>query len=881
MRQYLDLVQRIKTHGRYKSDRTGTGTISVVGEQMRFKMSDGFPLLTTKRIHLKSIVHELLWFLSGDTNVKYLQDNGVTIWDAWQNTCIDFDDDFTVRKLVHVDPIQYIDNGYYNPDSSGVKITRGSEDDFLRDSWHKMIDRCYNPKAHNYRWYGGCGIFVCERWHKLTNYIEDVKKLANWSKKQKNWNNYNLDKDYYSSNCYDPRVCMWLSKQENSIYGNSSTIIALSPSNQALIYVSIGHCASQMDLAKSSVHRFARNGFSTLKGRNKHLEGWQFGIFDEPFRYEIPRAGDLGPVYGRQWRNWGGGTVTADMISKLMTESNGNKDTFWTKLMKLFKERENNGIDQIQKVIDTIKNNPDSRRIIVSGWNPKEADDVALPPCFIGSTLVNTPNGYKSIDSLSVGDVVYNQHMAEEKINQVWVTPYTGDLIDVNYWFCNEPIRCTPNHPFLTKDRGWINAIDLTDADYIAIPISPPTNYLHSHTVTGGKNNTQTYTIDLNVDDYFFLGYYLGNGWVTTNDKVYVCAPTAKCERLLEKFRDTVKVCELTGSGIGCSKFTTTSKKWHSLLSEFGHGASFKEIPDWIMKSSNEAKLNFIKGYAEADGSYFNDGRCIQFCTTSPLIAYGIQKLCADLGWVAGVHRQKRPILAAILGRLVKQRDTYNVRANMYPIKSDNRKALSEEYVYVRVHSNDKVSTDDAINVYNLDVGEDHTYLVQNIVTHNCHSWFQFHTYELPFEKRLALLNDKYPKSITKFMDLIGAGVAAQNEYLDAHDIPRRALTCQLYCRSQDIFLGTPFNIASYALLLSMIAQVTNTVADELIWIGGDCHLYSNHMEQVDELLSREPLSLCTLHLNPAITNIFDFTYDDITVSDYQHHPAIKAPVAV
>ncbi len=323
MRQYLDLVQRIKTHGRYKSDRTGTGTISVVGEQMRFKMSDGFPLLTTKRIHLKSIVHELLWFLSGDTNVKYLQDNGVTIWGAWST------------------------------------------------------------------------------------------------------------------------------KEQCAKYGRL--------------------------------------------------------------------AGDLGPIYGHQWRNFG---------ATQLPDGSYLPD----------------GVDQIQKAIDTIKNNPDSRRNIVSGWNAKEVDAVALPPC---------------------------------------------------------------------------------------------------------------------------------------------------------------------------------------------------------------------------------------------------------------------------------------------------------------------------------------------------HSWFQFHTYELPFEKRLALLNAKFPKSITKFMDLIGAGVAAQNEYLDAHDIPRRALTCQLYCRSQDIFLGTPFNIASYALLLSMIAQVTNTVADELIWIGGDCHLYSNHMEQVDELLSREPLSLCTLHLNPAITNIFDFTYDDITVSDYQHHPAIKAPVAV
>ncbi|GAA4740903.1 thymidylate synthase [Gordonia alkaliphila] len=105
-------------------------------------------------------------------------------------------------------------------------------------------------------------------------------------------------------------------------------------------------------------------------------------------------------------------------------------------------------------------------------------------------------------------------------------------------------------------------------------------------------------------------------------------------------------------------------------------------------------------------------------------------------------------------------------------------------------------------------------------------------------------------------------------------------LSCQLYQRSADLFLGVPFNIASYALLTHMMAQQAGLEVGEFIWTGGDCHIYDNHVDQVREQLSREPFAPPTLRLRQA-DSIFDYQYDDIEVVDYTSHPAIKAPVAV
>lgn len=106
-------------------------------------------------------------------------------------------------------------------------------------------------------------------------------------------------------------------------------------------------------------------------------------------------------------------------------------------------------------------------------------------------------------------------------------------------------------------------------------------------------------------------------------------------------------------------------------------------------------------------------------------------------------------------------------------------------------------------------------------------------------------------------------------------------LSCQLYQRSADLFLGVPFNIASYSLLTMMVAQVTGLVPGEFIHTFGDVHIYDNHLEQVDTQLARTPYPLPTMHMNRRVDSLFDFDYGDFELRDYQYHPAIRAPVAV
>lgn len=152
-----------------------------------------------------------------------------------------------------------------------------------------------------------------------------------------------------------------------------------------------------------------------------------------------------------------------------------------------------------------------------------------------------------------------------------------------------------------------------------------------------------------------------------------------------------------------------------------------------------------------------------------------------------------------------------------------------------------------------------------------CHVLFQFYSRELSLEERFK----EVPPELT-----VTANGEFTHKHLDAYGIPRRSLSCQLYQRSADIFLGVPFNIASYAMLTHMVAQQTGHAVGDFIWAGGDCHIYDNHHKQVELQLSRDARPFPKLYLQKA-KSINDYTVTSATVVGYEPHPHIPAPVAV
>lgn len=332
--QYLDLLAHIRHHGRDRGDRTGVGTRSVFGRQMRFDLAENFPLLTTKKMFWKGVVEELLWFLSGSTNVNDL-DAVRHWWTSWAGPEGDLGPIYgrqyrNARWWDEVEPAIF-GKPETQPEPSLGKHKRAphstpsEQEQTLKTVWREMVKRCYNESCKAYKSYGGAGVHVCDRWLNFENFLEDAVKLPGWHLKKEYPGEYSLDKDARrGSNRYGPDTCMWASEREqNANRRNSRPFTANSPDGKSVVFSSIGEAAREESLNVSAVHR-------CLNGGLKSHKGWR------DFRYL------LGPAEGKiRFRD----------------------------------------VDQLKNLLASIKHDPMSRRLIFNLWNTPAMEHAGLPCC--------------------------------------------------------------------------------------------------------------------------------------------------------------------------------------------------------------------------------------------------------------------------------------------------------------------------------------------------------------------------------------------------------------------------------------------------------------------------------------------------------------------
>ena len=324
MKQYKDLIQDVLDNGCDSGDRTGTGTKSVFGRQVRFDLSEGFPIVTTKKTFWKGVLVELLWLMRGETNVKFLQERGVKIWDEWCDENGDLGPvygkswrDFGSKPESIPQPKPNLREGLERT-YLGVANGYHKEGHLLKKTWEGMISRCYDKNSNAYHLYGGKGVFVCDRWLEFKAFAEDFEIIPNWEFKKMRPREYCLDKDGMGDGfSYSPQNCQWISPKENN------------------------------QIKSKYKYTVKKDGvFYTFTNPSSFCE--EQGVSDKNF-------------------------------SDLWSGSKNAKTRYGFTFVS--KESTDLGVDQLTEVIERIKTNPNCRRLIVNAWDASLIKYMALPPC--------------------------------------------------------------------------------------------------------------------------------------------------------------------------------------------------------------------------------------------------------------------------------------------------------------------------------------------------------------------------------------------------------------------------------------------------------------------------------------------------------------------
>jgi DNA-cytosine methyltransferase len=413
-----------------------------------------------------------------------------------------------------------------------------------------------------------------------------------------------------------------------------------------------------------------------------------------------------------------------DIWNKAIESYNKNYEhkAYCEDLTKLSPERFNELYNKENKIIDII---------------------VGSPPCFITGTKVLTNSGYKKIEDVLLEDKLLTHKDKFQKIVNLQRKIYSGDLYELNIKYHPENIICTEEHPFYVREKiriwdnsirryktyfnepVWKNAKELTLNHYYGMVINN-NNIIPEFTFDKIINQHKTEKINIKLDKleyWYMLGYFIGDGWIEEIKKKYNIKFAINNKDEKEVFEKINKVLPITDqkcySG-KCKKFGCSNFIWFQIFKMFGKYAHGKLIPEWVQDAPKEFIQEFINGYMKADGNVNNNGS-LQLTTVSYNLAYGLQRLYLKLGHIFGINKTIRPKTCIIEGRIVNQRDTYTIRGYLKREKNISS-FIENNYVWYSPFKITKKNTIDT-NVYNFEVENDNSYVVMNIITHNCQSY--------------------------------------------------------------------------------------------------------------------------------------------------------------
>lgn len=895
---YLKSIKYILTKGLTRQDRTNIGTKSVFGQSFRYNVRHGMlPLFTTKRVFFRGIVEELLWFISGSTDVKKLQNKNIHIWDG--NSTREFLDN---RGLHHLregdigacfpaDTLVLTDNGY-------KKIQDVNLEDKLythNGNWH-IINNTQKSKFT-----GKLYTFKIKLFNNVLHCTDNHPFLV----KNGNDTEWKRADELLTTDLVGIRV------NTNSIipnFNNSNNknlwfilgyIYTLNTDNDTIIIDNLksNYIISRFRSIINSVEvdtyrsfiRFNRNSISILdRFKNNipefvqdlpieyitefldgyYLSNWfitdgRYYVYTKSYSDSLSiqrlyfKLGECISIYNNSYTIYNRTTLNITynyvwvpiqniQISDVsdLTIYNFEVDTDNTYVVQNISvhnsyghqlrhfnapyvncetDYTNQGIDQIKYVLNLIKTNPNSRRILFSYWNPQQLQETALPSCFPKGTLVLTKNGYREIQYVSIFDKVLSHTGNWNKVLNIQSRTYDDLLYIFDVCYNNKPIICTREHPFYVRDivgtfddtilskPYWCKAEDIDKEKHV---LCFPINKFEKVPII---NNTKL----LNEDYWILMGYYFKNGYIGCYDNIShltIGKAHSHILHIITKHSINYKVI------INNNKYTEIEiydKDWYNILIDFGNLEFNKKIPEWVQDAPKKLITSFLQGYNYAN----NIKNKIEYNTKTHDVAYGLQRLYFKL--------RKLLVIDYTIGE-------YNISNYRLYLRNDIDIFTNS---FVNFPINNITHSVDDLEVYNFEVENDNSYIVNNVAVHNCHIMYTFYV-----------------------------------------DTTNNEISLKFDQRSCDTFHGLPFNIASATILLNMVCYLTGYNPGDIFHTISDMHIYSSHFYECDKLINREPTIFPKLKINPTgrtISSIDDFTFEDFELLNYYPQSSIKAPMAV